>query len=125
MVVNKIQYKQIALSIVLMLFTFSVMAQDEVKTAKPAKTRNQLKYFKYSDDAKTLVATISTKKARKKIPVKNVLVIFHIVEDTSRILLGNATTNEKGEAVLTIPAVSRLQSDSLGDITFISELDGK
>lgn len=67
----------------------------------------QLGYYNVNNQMQYLKASVKTKIEGRFQPVAGVPLQFYITADSPAFRLGNATTNEKGEAVLLIPPSAR------------------
>lgn len=102
-------------------FLYSV---TETQANDKIKTRMKLLYFKNSDDTKTLVSTIKFKKDRRPTPVNNIKVFFYAVTDSTDVLLGDAQTNNKGEAIINFIKDYEFPKDLSGNSTFKAKFNG-
>ncbi len=97
-------YKVISSSIVLILFmTLNSNIYAAVANARKAKTRIKIEYLKKENNTKEIKATISAKKNRKYIPLKNIDLLFYDQTDSAK-LIATIKTNEKGVATLILNA---------------------
>ncbi|QEC69860.1 hypothetical protein FRZ67_22105 [Panacibacter ginsenosidivorans] len=98
-------------------------AQDS--TASPVLL--DIKYFVSDKQVPYLVVKTKTKKDRKFLPVEGVPVTVFLNEESNAAMLGKATTDEKGEGKIIIPASFKLAWDSSSEFIFkaVSNATGK
>ncbi len=113
--------KKIIFSAFAMLFPVFGAVYAQEATQEKLKTIISLSYYKNSDNTKTLKASAISKKERKIIPLKDVIIQFYATSDENGI--GEIQTNIDGEAILNLPEKYVL-ADSLGNIILIAKFDG-
>ncbi len=111
--------EKIIFSAFIMLFT--TLTCGTVSAQEKLKTNIILNYYKNSDNTKTLKAKVFSKKEKKFISLNNVTIHFYNKSIVNSI--GDAQTNENGDAVLDIPK-GKVLIDSLGSFIFIAKFDG-
>lgn len=114
--------KKIVFSGFILLFLACVTTFAQEETQEKSKTRITLDFYKNSDNTKTLISTVSSKKGRKKIPLKDVIIHFYVKSIENN--LGGIQTNNDGEAIINLPEEYDLAKDSLGNIILIAKFDG-
>ena len=103
------------------IILFTTLICGTVSAQEKLKTNIILKYYKNSDNTKTLKATVFSKKDKKFVSLNNVTV--HFYNKSIETNLGDVQTNNNGDAVLDIPP-GKMLIDSLGSFIFIAKFDG-
>ena len=103
----------------ILISTFHIQAQNTKKKA----TRLQVEYYKDFNHVEKLVATIRIREDRY-IPLEDAKILFYSINDTSRVLLGGASTDADGKAVFIIEDMTKIYRDSAGDLNFDVEYKG-
>lgn len=109
----------IVIGLILIIISSHVVAQK----AKKKTTRISVEYYKDPNNVETLVAKLRVKE-KKYLPLKDVLVHFYSLNDTSKVLLSKIRTNKEGKAIFTIRENSKIFKDSLGIMSFEVEYVG-
>lgn len=96
-----------------------VISQDDTVRLSP---RIELNYFQVNGELPYLTTRVRVKKDSRWEPVKWVIVNLFLNEETKLGMMGNATTNIKGEGSYILPAKFKPAWDSLDQYTFIARI---
>jgi hypothetical protein len=110
---NNLHRQILLIGLIAFIATGNVFAQKEDKK----KTNFRFEYFKRSNQAEELVATLRFKE-QSYVPMLNGIVHFYCVNGDSRILLDKINTDEDGKAILVINENPKIVKDSLGLLSF-------
>jgi hypothetical protein len=91
-------------------------------TQEKLKTSITLNYYKNSDNTITLISTATSKKGKKIILLKDVIIHFYVKSIENN--LGNIQSNNDGESIINLPEKYDLIKDSNGNIILIAKFDG-
>lgn len=105
------------------VFLWSALSHISAQTQTVQKTRIKLEYYKDHDKTKNLIAKITAKKKRNN-PLQGVIISFYNINDTTKVLLDNIKTNDKGEALLKLSEQFEIFKDSTGLMSFEVEFEG-
>ncbi len=98
-----------------------VRSQDDTIKLQP---RIELNYFLVNDELPYLTTRVRIKKDNRWEPVKWVIVNLFLNEETKLGMMGNVTTDPKGEGKYILPSKFKLAWDSLDQYTFIARIKG-
>ncbi len=105
------------------VFLWSALSHISAQTQTVQKTRIKLEYYKDHDKTKNLIAKITAKNKRNN-PLQGVIISFYNIYDTTKVLLDNIKTNDKGEALLKLSEQFEIFKDSTGLMSFEVEFEG-
>ena len=102
--------------IVLAFFSVGLNAQNATKKT----IRSYIEYYQDHNNVGRLITTMRIREDRNA-PLKEAMVYFYGIGDTSKILLDTVRTNNQGQAICVLDDIFEIYKDSLGLMRFESE----
>jgi hypothetical protein len=109
--------------IVLVLIGITFASDTAAQDGEKKISRLRVEYVKDSDGSESILATLIRKEDRY-LPYKDAEINFYNVKDTVKLLLGEISTDENGEARYLMEDLSEIYLDSSGFMNFVVDYQG-